>query len=73
MEEIIIRFNTKFADTQTYWRVIVNGQEHLAEDLIIYASPVYTKETMENGFPKWNIACRGRVEWQDRVAIIHSS
>lgn len=73
MDEILIRFNTRFADSQKYWRIFVNGQEHLAEDLIIYTSPVYTRETMVNGFPKWNIACRGRIEWEGPVAIIHSS
>ncbi len=38
---IKIRFNTECSDNRLYWRVLIDGVEHLAENIYINA-PVFT-------------------------------
>ena len=65
-----IRFNTKHNNNPNQaWRVFENGVEHLASNVKIF-SPVYTECTQEHGETKWNVACNGRLIWEDTVAII---
>lgn len=65
----LIRFNTKHNGSDLVWRVFENGVEYLASDVIIHGS-VFTETSIENGENKWNIACIGKLSWNNTVAII---
>ena len=70
MSKFHIRFNTKHdGNTSQVWRIFEDGTEHLASDVRIF-SPMYTETTIEHGEIKWNVACNGRIIWDDTVAII---
>jgi hypothetical protein len=64
-----VRFNTKHNGSDLVWRIFENGTEHLATDVRIVGE-TYTECTHEYGETKWNIACKGRLVWVDKVAVI---
>lgn len=69
MNKYHVRFNTKNEGSKLVWRIFEDGTEHLASDVRIF-SPTYTECTTEHGETKWNIACNGRMVWDNTVAII---
>jgi len=69
MNKYHIRFNTKHNGSNLVWRIFENGIEHLAEDVRLIGE-TFTECTEEFGEVKYNIACYGRLVWQDKVAII---
>lgn len=71
MNKYHVRFNTKHENSGLVWRVFENGKEHLAKDVRIIGE-TFTETTHEHGETKWNIACHGRMIWQDQVAVIVS-
>jgi len=69
-DNIMIRFNTKAKNGDPLvWRIIVNGQEHLASDFEILGY-VYSELSKENDVTKYNVGCLGRVRWYGTKAII---
>jgi hypothetical protein len=69
MHKYHIRFNTKHNGTSLVWRIFEDGVEHLARDVRIIGE-TFTECTHEHGETKWNIACNGRIVWDDQIAII---
>lgn len=69
MSHIQIRFNTKANGSLLVWRVIVNGQEYLAEQIEIIGT-CYGEQSIVDGNNKYNIACDGTISWIDNKAII---
>jgi len=64
--EIKIRFNTdkdKVNAALRPWRVIIDGEEHLAENVTMTAGSWTTYDEIKPGLWKWHITCRGHVEW----------
>lgn len=69
MNKYHIRFNTNHNGSTLVWRIFENGVEHLAEDVRLIGE-TFTECTEEHGEIKYNIACYGRLVWQDKIAII---
>jgi hypothetical protein len=67
-----IRFNTKHNGSDLVWRIFEDGVEHLATDVRIIGE-TFTETTEEYGVTKWNIACFGRLVWDNKVAVIVTS
>jgi hypothetical protein len=72
MNRILIRFNTRFQDDELKrtWRVLINGQEYLAENVQINI-PCETLYEPVDGVPKWHFLCHGVVLWENNKAIIN--
>lgn len=66
-----MRFNTKANGSPLVWRVIVDEQEHLAEDVEIIGK-CYGEKSIVNGETKYNIACDGIINWDGTKAIINT-
>ena len=66
---IQIRYNTKNNGNGLVWRIIVDGEEHLATDVAIrgYA---YGETSHVDGEAKLNIACDGHIQWIGTFAEI---
>ena len=69
MSKYHIRFNTKHNGSPLVWRIFEDGVEHLASDVRLVGE-TFTECTHEYGETKWNIACHGRLIWEDTVAVI---
>ena len=69
MNKYHVRFNTKHNGSELVWRIFENGEEYLASDVRIIGE-TFTECTREYGETKWNIACHGRIIWNDNVAVI---
>lgn len=71
--QIKIRFNTKHQDDPEgrKWRVLLNGEEFLAESVDIH-TPSYTSEDLlPNGILKWHISTEGMPFWEGNKVSIH--
>lgn len=69
MSHIQIRFNTKANGSPMVWRVIIDEEEHLAEEIEIIGR-CYGESSIVNQERKYNIACDGNVMWDNNKAII---
>ena len=70
--EIKIRYNTECTDGKLFWRVLLNGVEHLAEHVIIEVPSETTCDYLpdKNAY-KHHITCvASQYEWKDKVLII---
>lgn len=66
--EIKIRFNTdkdKVDASMPAWRVLVDGQEHLANKVNIQTDSWTTYDEVRPGFFKWHITCAGEIFWDE--------
>jgi hypothetical protein len=68
-QHIQIRYNTKSDGETLPWRVISNGEEKLAQNVIINSNS-FGEKTYIKGVAKYNIAVYGNVIWHKDVAII---
>lgn len=69
---IKLRYNTDCNDNRLYWRVLINGVEHLAENVHILI-PVHTSADFlaDKGVTKHHISCESdTIEWQKDVLTI---
>lgn len=66
---IQIRYNTKNNGNGLVWRIIVDGQENLATDIVIHGY-VYGETSHVDGEVKLNIACDGNIVWRGTFAEI---
>jgi len=70
---IKIRFNTECTDNRLYWRVLIDGIEHLAENVFINV-PVYTSGDFlpEKNQIKHHISCESdNLVWEKDVLNIN--
>ena len=72
MSHIQVRFNTKANGSPLVWRVVVDGNEILAEHVEIHGS-CYSEESLVSGEKKYNIACHGTVEFVENKAVIKTT
>lgn len=65
MKKIIkIRYNTAVVDDFLYWRVLIDGVEHLASDIKINVPTYATKDYVEGVGIKHHITCESdNVVW----------
>lgn len=70
--DIKIRFNTKYqGDGDLPWRVVINGKEQLASNVIINTISITTKDHIEGIGDKYHITCKAdRVYWEKDECII---
>lgn len=71
MSHIQIRYNTKSIDEKLPWRVIVDGQESLAQNIEIIGT-AYGEKSYVDGVAKYNLAVDGQVSWDGDSVIIVS-
>lgn len=70
-DHIQIRYNTKSTDELFPWRVVVNGKEQLAQDVLILGN-AYGEKTYLDNVAKYNLAIDGVVVWTRNNAVIIS-
>lgn len=61
-----IRFNTekdKRDQSLPPWRVLIQGQEYLAEKVVINTQAWTTSDEIAPGVLKWHISCDGEPKW----------
>ena len=71
MKHIQVRFNTRANGSPLVWRVVIDGQENLAENIKIIGK-CYGEKSIVDGETKYNIACNGTVTWEETTAIINA-
>ncbi|EIJ41189.1 hypothetical protein BegalDRAFT_0267 [Beggiatoa alba B18LD] len=72
---ISLRFNTQYENTenQAYvWRIIVDGKEHLATDVLCLVPTFGTKDEIAEGVYKWHLSCDGVLTWEGTKAVIRA-
>jgi|688.fasta_scaffold2690206_1 hypothetical protein len=66
-----IRFNTLNTGS-LFWRVIIDGEEHLADEIQINVKSYTTKDILPTGEKKWHISVDYQsLEWNDKILIIN--
>lgn len=69
---IKLRYNTECTDKRLYWRVLINGVEHLAEN-VYFNIPVHTTADFlsEKGVTKHHITCESdSITWKNEELTI---
>ncbi|MBK9478480.1 MAG: hypothetical protein IPP56_01140 [Bacteroidetes bacterium] len=69
---IKLRYNTECKDNRLYWRVLINGVEHLAENVFIQIPVSTTADFLEDkGVTKHHISCEANtLQWKgDELTI----
>lgn len=65
-KNIKIRYNTNVDDDFLYWRVLIDGVEHLASDIKINVPSYSTKDFIEGVGMKHHITCESEnVIWDE--------
>jgi|Laugresu1bdmlbsd_1035121.scaffolds.fasta_scaffold51484_2 hypothetical protein len=72
MTKVKIRYNTNAkSDEDLHWRVLINGVEHLASNVVINCLSYTTKDIIEGVGEKWHISCEPKqVQWMDKECIL---
>lgn len=52
-----IRFNNSCEDGIHVWRLIIDGEEHLAANVIINCNSWTSQDVIPTGETKWHISC----------------
>lgn len=71
VDHIQIRYNTRSKNEEFPWRVIVNGKETLAQDIVIIGNS-FGEKSYVDGVAKYNMAVYGKAVWKDGLATIIS-
>lgn len=68
---LMIRYNTENTGS-LYWRVIIEGKEHLADHVMINVMPIFdTADLMPNGKFKHHFSCYyDSIEWVGTNLIV---
>lgn len=64
--QIQIRFNTdkeRFNADAPAWRVLIDGQEHLARNVRVEVPMWTTEDVLPTGQRKWHLSCEGEAHW----------
>lgn len=73
MQTIKIRYNTLVGDTGLYWRVIIDGEEHLASDIDIQVPTHTTMDEIPEVGAKHHITCTPDIiEWDGKKVILRN-
>lgn len=67
-----IRYKTDAKKEDTLqWRVLIDGVEHYASNVVINCMSHTTRDIIEGGVEKWNITCNPQqVKWMGEECII---
>jgi len=68
MFNVKIRYNTAVDDDFLYWRVLIDGIEHLASDIVIEVPTYSTKDEIEGVGIKHHISCEAEeIIWDEEI------
>ena len=69
---IKLRYNTECIDRRLFWRVLINGTEHLAENVFIKIPVETTADFLaDKGVTKHHISCESdTISWENDVLTI---
>ena len=72
MSKVNIRYNTNArSDKDLHWRVLIDGFEHLASNVVINCASYTTKDIIEGVGEKWHITCEPKqIQWIDKECIL---
>jgi hypothetical protein len=72
MSKVSIRYNTNaISDEDLHWRVLIDGVEHLASNVVINCMSYTTKDIIEGVGEKWHITCTPKqIQWLDKECIL---
>lgn len=67
-----IRYNTNAKSEDTlHWRVLIDGVEHLASNIIVNCMSYTTRDQIEGVGEKWHITCEPQqVKWMEKECIL---
>ena len=67
-----IRYNTNAkSEDALHWRVLIDGVEHLASNIIVNCISYTTRDHIEGVGEKWHITCEPKqVKWMDKECIL---
>lgn len=70
--EVKIRYNTNAKlEDDLHWRVLINGVEHLASNVIVNCKSYTTKDYIEGVGDKWHISCNpSEITWLETECIL---
>lgn len=52
------------------WRVLIDGQEYLAQNVRVEVPMWTTEDLLPTGQRKWHLSCEGEVHWADNSCVI---
>jgi uncharacterized membrane protein len=71
MRQVKIRYNTNVGDSGLYWRIIINGVEHLASDIDINVPTKTTGDFIHEVGLKHHITCEpDNIKWEGTKVIL---
>lgn len=70
-KEVKIRFNTTAGDSNLKWRVVIDGNEHLASTVDVRVPSTTTQDYIDGVGEKWHVTCTPEViEWSGDAIIL---
>ena len=76
MIDVKVRYNTLCEDNHMFWRILIDGHEHLASNIIFEIPPHTTRDIVydsnrNESVDKHHISCKAnKVIWKGDVVII---
>lgn len=73
MRQVKIRYNHNVGDSRLYWRIIINGVEHLASDIDVYVPTKTTGDFIPEVGLKHHLTCEpDNIEWDGTRVILYN-
>jgi hypothetical protein len=76
MIDVKVRWNTQCTDNRNYWRILINGQEHVCSD-VVFEIPVHTTKDLvwdsirNQELEKHHVSCQANeIVWKGNVVIV---
>ena len=74
MRQVKIRYNHNVGESGLYWRIIINGVEHLASDIDIQVPTKTTGDFVADVGLKHHITCEPEnIEWDGTKVILYNN
>jgi hypothetical protein len=76
MIDVKVRYNTNCVDNHLYWRILIDGDEQLASNIIFEIPPHTTRDivydpTRKEEVDKHHLSCKANeVVWKGDVVIV---
>lgn len=76
MIDVKVRWNTQCTDNRNYWRILIDGQEHVCSD-VVFEIPVHTTKDLvwdsirNQELEKHHVSCQANeIVWKGNVVIV---